>query len=109
MIGIIIWSVVVSIASLALVKMTETFSRVVAYTKLDNGIGVEEMDNGNGEIECGEMPRDATTDESVSSSDDNMSIDHDDGETKEEEEEHTSSNGGRRRRRSIATATAYPS
>lgn len=83
-IGIIIWSVVVSIASLALVKMTETFSRVVAYTKLDNGVGVEEMDNGNGEIECGEMPRDATTDESVSSSDDNMSIDHDDGEAQRE-------------------------
>ena len=83
-IGIIIWSVAVSIASLALVKMTETFSRVVAYTKLDNGVGVEEMDNGNGEIECGEMPRDATTDESVSSSDDNMSIDHDDGEAQRE-------------------------
>jgi hypothetical protein len=83
-IGIIIWSVVVSIASLVLVKMTETFSRVVAYTKLDNGVGVEEMDNGNGEIECGEMPRDATTDESVSSSDDNMSIDHDDGEAQRE-------------------------
>jgi len=84
-IGIIIWSVVVSIASLALVKMTETFSRVVAYTKLDNGVGVEEMDNGIGEIECGEMPRDATTDESVSSSDDNiMSIDHDDGEAQRE-------------------------
>jgi hypothetical protein len=78
-IGIIIWSVVVSIASLALVKMTETFSRVVAYTKLDNGVGVEEMDNGNGEIECGEMPH-----ESVSSSDDNMSIDHDDGEAQRE-------------------------
>ena len=83
-IGIIIWSVVVSIASLALVKMTETFSRVVAYTKLDNGVGVEEMDNGNGEVECGEMPRDATTDESLSSSDDNMSIDHDDGEAQRE-------------------------
>jgi len=53
-IGIIVWSVVVSIGSLALVKMTEALSRVVVYSKLERD-ACEEND-----IECGVISQDST-------------------------------------------------
>ena len=58
-IGIIVWSIVISICALALVKMTETFSRVVAYSQLASS---ESLDDENGiGIECGVISsRDAT-------------------------------------------------
>ena len=56
-IGIIVWSVVISIGSLALVKMTDTISRVVQYSKLESNECVDE-ENG---IECGVIsPQDGT-------------------------------------------------
>ena len=47
--GIIVWSIVISIGSLALVKMTETLSRVVACSKLESNECTDEEDG----IECG--------------------------------------------------------
>ena len=63
-IGIIVWSIVISIGALALVKMTDTLSRVVAYSKLESNES-ESLDDENGigiEIECGVISssRDAT-------------------------------------------------
>eukprot|EP00984_Skeletonema_dohrnii_P009409 scaffold3606_cov76-Skeletonema_dohrnii-CCMP3373.AAC.2 len=56
-IGIIVWSIVISIGSLALVKMTDTISRVVQYSKLESNECVDE-ENG---IECGVIsPQDGT-------------------------------------------------
>ena len=56
-IGIIVWSIVISIGSLALVKVTETLTRVVAYSKLESN-ECEDEENG---IECGVVSsRDAT-------------------------------------------------
>eukprot|EP00985_Skeletonema_marinoi_P004919 scaffold2131_cov111-Skeletonema_marinoi.AAC.3 len=50
-IGIIVWSVVISVGSLALAKMTETLSRVVQYSKLESNECVDEENV----IECGEI------------------------------------------------------
>jgi len=70
-IGIIVWSIVISIGSLALAKMTETLSRVVAYSKLESN---ECTDEENG-IECGVLSsRDATGHFSI----DDTSTDNDD-------------------------------
>ena len=55
-IGIIVWSVLISIGSQALVKMTETLPGVVAYSRLENDAC---EDNG---IECSVISRDAAAD-----------------------------------------------